>query len=339
MNIEEKPGVQRRHGPINIDPARTLVIDAGTVGALGESIARTPPGCHVAYSQNGVPSHHREKSARMIDSHTLVSKITSTRAYGRGINVEPGGVLLVDEKDTCLDAFERIFRDQGFFRLQAVADIRAAQYEKIAINCAINVSATVLGLNLGELLARATDDRQVRYELEGLAMETCRVSAAQGIRLAPHDDILAAMYALMADNPRHPTSMRQAFEAGLPTEIGVLNTAIVRLGRDWGVSTPLNHKMVVRLAALERQRDRMMLCGASALAAPDVSQHEEVETFHLLPSPGRLAQELQARPHAGVVREAAHRHHVAQLLPAVVVGQGGDDGLERQAVQGVAGLL
>jgi len=324
---------------MNIDPGRTLVIDAGTVTALGESIARTPVGCHVAYSQNGIPSHGREKAARMIQSHTLVSKITSTRDYGQGITVVPGGVLLIDEKDSCLDAFHRILGDRGFFRLQPVRDIRAAQYEKVAINCAVNVSATVHGLNLGQLLARAADDRQVRYELEGLALEACRVSAAQGIRMAPNDEILAAMYQLMANNPLHPTSMRQAFEAAVPTEIGVLNTAIVRLGRDWGVSTPLNHKMVVRLATMERQRDRQLACGASALAAPDVAQHEEVETFHLFPRPGRLAQEFQARPHAGVVREAAHRHHVAQLLPAVVVGQGGDDGLQRQAVQGVAGLL
>jgi len=160
-----------------------------------------------------------------------------------------------------------------------------------------------------------------------LALEACRVSTAQGIRVASHDDILAAMYTLMAGNPRHPTSMRQAFEAGLPTEIGVLNTAIVRQGRDWGVSTPLNHKMVVRLAALARQRDRQRVSSPSAPAAPNVTQHEKVETFHLLPRPGCLAQELQAGPHAGVVRETAYRHHVTQLLPPVVVDQGGDDGL------------
>lgn len=241
-----------------MDSRRTLVIDAGTVTALGESIARTARGCHVAYSQNGVPSHSREKSEKMLCSHTLVSKITSTRQFGQGITVEPGGVLLIDEKDVYLDAFHRIFRNRGFFHLQAVTDIRAAQYEKIAINCALNVSATVHGMTLGELQARAADDPAMRHELEGLALEACRVSAAQGIRMAPHDDVVAAMYALMARNPRHPTSMRQAFEAGTPTEIGVLNAAIVRLGRDWGVSTPLNHRMVTRLAAMEAQRDRQL---------------------------------------------------------------------------------
>lgn len=256
VHLDEKPGVRRRHGRLDLDGGRTLVIDPGTVTALPESIARTPPGCHVAYSQNGIPSHIREKSERMLCSHTLVSKISSSRQCGAGITVEPGGVLLIDEKDVYLDVFHRIFQNQGFFQLQAVTDIRAAQYEKIAINCALNVSATVHGLSLGELQARATGDRAVRNELEGLALEACRVSAAQGIRLAPQDDVIAAMYALMASSPRHRTSMQQAFEAGVPTEIDVLNGAIARLGRAWGVPTPLNRKMVARLASMEAQRDR-----------------------------------------------------------------------------------
>ncbi|MCZ2497164.1 hypothetical protein GN316_10370 [Xylophilus sp. Kf1] len=248
--------VLRRHGTMAIDARRTLVIDPGTVASLADSIARTPVGCHVAYSQNGIPSHEREKAGRRLHRHTLVSRITSTRQYGHGITVEPGGVLLIDESDIHLETFARIFRDRGFFRLQAVPDIRAAQHEKIAINCALNVSATVRCLSLGELRACALADPAIRHELEGLALEAWRVSAAQGIRMAPRDDLLAALYALMAANPRHPTSMRRAFEAGAPTEIGVLNAAIVRLGSRWGVATPLNRRMVARLAEMEARRDR-----------------------------------------------------------------------------------
>src|SRR3990167_4690184 len=76
---------------------------------------------------------------------------------------------------------------------------------------------------------------------------------------------------------------------------------------------------------------------ARAVAAL-LAQHEQVEAFHLLARPGRLAQELQARRHAGVVGEAAQRDALAQAGPAIVRCQRGDDGLQRQAVQRVAGL-
>ena len=38
---------------------------------------------------------------------------------------------------------------------------------------------------------------------------------------------------------------------------------------------------------------------------PDLAQHEKVEAFDLLARPGRLAQEFQARRHAGLAGEAA----------------------------------
>lgn len=69
-----------------------------------------------------------------------------------------------------------------------------------------------------------------------------------------------------------------------------------------------------------------------------LAQHEQVQPFHLVTRPGRLAQELQAGRHAGLLRETAHRNALAQADPAVVGAQGGHHGFQRDAVQGVAGL-
>jgi hypothetical protein len=67
-----------------------------------------------------------------------------------------------------------------------------------------------------------------------------------------------------------------------------------------------------------------------------VADVADVELFDLGAGPGGFAQEDEARFYAGVVGEAADRDHPAELFPAVVLGQGGDDVLERLAVQRVA---
>ena len=77
--------------------------------------------------------------------------------------------------------------------------------------------------------------------------------------------------------------------------------------------------------------------GGSALSA-QLAQHEQVQPFHLVARPGCLAQELQARRHAGLMREAAHRNALAQAGPAEMGAQGGHHGFECDAVQRVAGL-
>ena len=70
-----------------------------------------------------------------------------------------------------------------------------------------------------------------------------------------------------------------------------------------------------------------------------VADVADVELFDLGSGPGGFAQEDQARFYAGIVGEAADRDQAAELLPAVVLHQGGDDVLKRFAVQRVAGGL
>ena len=69
-----------------------------------------------------------------------------------------------------------------------------------------------------------------------------------------------------------------------------------------------------------------------------IAQHEQVQAFNLIACPWRFAQELQAGAYAGLVGEAANGDALAQIVPPVKVGQAGDDGFEREAVQRVARL-
>src|SRR4029077_14148682 len=69
-----------------------------------------------------------------------------------------------------------------------------------------------------------------------------------------------------------------------------------------------------------------------------LTQHEEVEALDLLSRPRRAPEELQARGDAGIRREAADAHLLAELWPTVVRHQLVDNLLERDAVKRIVRL-
>ena len=74
-------------------------------------------------------------------------------------------------------------------------------------------------------------------------------------------------------------------------------------------------------------------------AAFDLAQHKKVKPLHLVARPRRFAQKLQAGRHAGVTLKAANGYALAQLIPAVMLKQGCDDGLQRHTMKLIVGLL
>lgn len=68
-----------------------------------------------------------------------------------------------------------------------------------------------------------------------------------------------------------------------------------------------------------------------ARAAPRL----HVQRLDLFARPRRAPQELQARRHAGVMREAADGDQSPQPIPAMVVGQAFDDVLQGGPMQGI----
>ena len=67
-------------------------------------------------------------------------------------------------------------------------------------------------------------------------------------------------------------------------------------------------------------------------------QLRDIHPLHPLARPWGLAEKREARFHARVVEETAHREATAELSPPVALDQGRHDGLKRHAVQGIAGM-
>jgi NAD(P)-dependent dehydrogenase (short-subunit alcohol dehydrogenase family) len=106
--------------------------------------------------------------------------------------------------------------------------------------------AALTGLTMGQLGEMAG----ARDLIGGLAGEGCAVARALGITL--DDDPLAMIEEAVTHAHGHRPSMLQDVLARRPTEIAVLNGAIVRRGTEAGVPVLLNQAVTTLVDGLEQ---------------------------------------------------------------------------------------
>lgn len=121
-------------------------------------------------------------------------------------------------------------------RLNATSDpaIHEAIWEKIAFNAALNTLSAVTGQTVGEI----GSSPEARRIVERVLDETLAVAQTNGITLQ-RDRVEAALENAFTHHKDHKTSMLQDREAGRRTEIDYIGGAVVRLGQEAGVPTPV----------------------------------------------------------------------------------------------------
>ena len=149
--------------------------------------------------------------------------------------------------------------------VQAVTDLSAVRWSKLALNCASSTLGLIGGVKLGALLRRTF----VRRLVLEIWTEVAAVAAASGCRMKPIGgtfDIdrmtvspverrwpllspaLAAKHAVLLGVAFKYRSMRSsmlvALERGRTPEIDFLNGEIVRRGARLGIPTPVNERLV-----------------------------------------------------------------------------------------------
>ena len=130
----------------------------------------------------------------------------------------------------------------------ATADIDAALWTKLIVNCAYNALSAVGMMAYGPMLQVAG----VRDVIAELVDECIAVAAADGVTVA--DDTLTRVLALAANMPNQLSSTAQDLARGKPTEIDFLNGYVVRRGAERGVPTPMNLAMQVCVKLAETGR-------------------------------------------------------------------------------------
>jgi 2-dehydropantoate 2-reductase len=134
----------------------------------------------------------------------------------------------------------------GGLRAQALPDLRPAQWSKLIFNATVNGVAALTGLPHDSHFAERDSLGDLVFELvaEGKA-----VAAAAGIEL--HDDPWEMNVLATQRGSAHYPSMLEDVEAHRPTEVELINGALVREGERLGVAAPLQ----TALYALVRGRE------------------------------------------------------------------------------------
>ncbi|MGL4281463.1 MAG: ketopantoate reductase family protein [Albidovulum sp.] len=196
--------------------------------------------------QNGVDNAERlsaslaqEVLSAVVYVGTEMAGLGHVRHHGRG-------ELLIGASDQSAD-LARTLREAGIPTVVS-ADITAALWTKLIINCAYNALSAVAGIAYGPMLAT-----QGTAEVMTSAVREC-LAVADACGVALPDDQLAETMALAGAMPHQKSSTAQDLARGKATEIDFLNGYIVRKGAELGISTPTNQALQVMVKLAEKSR-------------------------------------------------------------------------------------
>jgi 2-dehydropantoate 2-reductase len=157
--------------------------------------------------------------------------------------LEPGHVQCTGSGKVFLGAHPHLggvpdLLQKAGFPVEVVSDPVSLLWGKLVINAAINPLTALLRVTNGELLRRPA----ARELLAQAAQEAASVARIQGINL-PYPDPILAVEEVARNTSSNYSSMLQDVMRGAVTEIEAINGAIVRVGEQLGVPTPVNRML------------------------------------------------------------------------------------------------
>ena len=234
-----------------VDLVILFVKSAATQAAATDAAALLRPGGRVLTLQNGLGN--AEVIAEIVGAERVLAGTTAQGAtlLGPG-RVRHGGSgethigRLFGEVDEFCHEVARLLTNAGLPTV-VEPDVRSLIWGKLIINTGINALTALLRLRNGQL-AELDETRQ----LLALAVEEAvQVARAAGVRL-PYEIPLDKVLAVAVATGQNQSSMLQDVLRGSPTEIAVINGAIVREGERLGVATPVNRTLTLLVQALEK---------------------------------------------------------------------------------------
>lgn len=123
-----------------------------------------------------------------------------------------------------------------------VEDAQTLVWGKLAINAGINPLTALLRVPNGDLVG----DETLYQVMTAAANEVAQVAAAQGIKL-PYLDAGQRVAEVSRATANNRSSMLQDIDRAAPTEIEAISGAIVRLGNQYGVPTPINQQLLTSI--------------------------------------------------------------------------------------------
>ncbi len=185
-------------------------------------------------------------------------RVLSGKTYVGGQITAPGSVLIgrkgkltqVGELEGGITERARRIGDlfnRAGLETTVCPDMRPLIWYKLLVNVSTGAISGITGLPYGELV-------QVKEAVDcgtAAVKEAMAVARAAGIQLSvkdPKDIFSSAVEGLPFD---FKASILQDVERGVRTEIDFINGAVVRLGRQYGVPTPVNEALVAGIKGIE----------------------------------------------------------------------------------------
>jgi 2-dehydropantoate 2-reductase len=247
LRIDTPQGPLTANPRVLVAPDTAGVVDWALIATKAYDVAATVPwlrrlsgpATRVAVLQNGV--EHIERFSPYVAAGSLVPVSVDLPAE----RVSPGQVRqrgagrLTVPADANGRAFAELFDATGL-AVATTADFRSQAWRKLAVNCAGAVSALTLrpaGIATREPVADI---------MRALVAECIAVGRAEGAML--DDGLIEEVVQGYRDAPADSINSLHADRlAGRPIEIDARNGAIVRIGRQHGIATPVNRMIVTLL--------------------------------------------------------------------------------------------
>jgi 2-dehydropantoate 2-reductase len=225
-------------------PEPELVIVATKTTELESAAAALEghfPSATVMTVQNGLGA---EEVVRARGSWPLISAVT----FMSGTKHSDTHVEYILDTETWVGPYEdtpydrvqevaALLADSGL-KVEALPDLRPAQWSKLIFNATVNGVAALTGLPHVPAFADESEPWSLGRLVHALVEEGKAVAAASGIEL--HDDPWEMNVLATKRGSAHFPSMLEDVEAGRPTEVELINGSLVREAKRLGVATPLH---------------------------------------------------------------------------------------------------
>jgi 2-dehydropantoate 2-reductase len=143
-------------------------------------------------------------------------------------------------EDTPLEVVQDIANTiaRAGLRVEALPDLRPAQWSKLIFNASVNPTAALTGLPHDVHFAQEAEPGDLGHLVHGLVDEGMAVAAAAGIEL--HDDPWRMNVLATQRGSAHYPSMLEDVDAHRQTEIELITGSLVREAQQRGVPVPLH---------------------------------------------------------------------------------------------------
>jgi 2-dehydropantoate 2-reductase len=203
---------------------------------------------------NGISSED-ELSAAFGAEHVLYAMIIGIDALreGNSISYTRSGIIHFGEAlNRPGEPGERVVRvsrflDRAGLRYEVPELMIRTLWYKFMINVGINQASALLRAPYGAF----QNVREAQRVMESAMLEVVALSKALGTGLFEED--LHSWYKTLGTlSPEGKTSMLQDVEAGRKTEVELFSGTVIRLGRETGVSVPVNQMLYDLIRAIEQ---------------------------------------------------------------------------------------